>query len=305
MHFQDIFSQHPASFSFEFFPPKDEGGSEDLYRSINELIPLRPTFISVTYGAGGSTRELTHRLVLRIKDEGNLDPMPHLTSVCHGEAQVRSLLESYAAHGISNVLALRGDLPRDRSDHDRAGDAFRYASELVTFIKRFNGEGGHPDRRGFGVAVAGFPEGHPETPNRLLEMDFLKAKVEAGADCIITQMFFDNRDFYDFRHRCELAGVRVPILAGLMPILSEGGMRRMADLAAGARFPAPLIRAIRRAGGDAEAVKRVGVHWATEQARDLLDNGVAGIHFYTLNKSTATREIYRTLGVSDSRGLVV
>jgi methylenetetrahydrofolate reductase (NADPH) len=305
MHFQDMFKRHPATFSFEFFPPRDEAGSDDLYQSINELIPLRPTFISVTYGAGGATRDLTHRLVLRIKDEGRLDPMPHLTAVCQDESQIRGLLESYADHGVSNVLALRGDLPRDRADHDRGKDAFRYASEMVGYIRRFNAEGRHRDARGFGVAVAGFPEGHPETPNRLREMDLLKAKVEAGADCIITQMFFDNRDFYDFRHRCELAGIRVPILAGLMPILSEAGMRRMADLAAGARFPAPLIRAIRRTGGDAEAVKRVGVHWATEQARDLLDNDVAGIHFYTLNKSTATREIYRTLGVSDSRGLVV
>ncbi|MBZ0171792.1 MAG: methylenetetrahydrofolate reductase, partial [Phycisphaerales bacterium] len=159
--------------------------------------------------------------------------------------------------------------------------------------------------RGFGVAVAGFPEGHPETPNRLIEMDHLKAKVDAGADCIVTQMFFDNRDFYDFRHRCELAGIRVPIIAGLMPILSEKGMRRMADLAAGAKFPASLLRAIRRASGNADAVRRMGVHWATEQARDLLDNGVNGIHFYTLNKSTATREIYRTLGVSDSSGMVI
>jgi len=129
--------------------------------------------------------------------------------------------------------------------------------------------------------------------------------VDAGADCIITQMFFDNRDFYDFRHRCELAGIDVPIIAGLMPILSVKGMRRMADLAAGARFPASLLRAIRRCGDNKDAVRRMGIHWATEQARDLLDNDVDGIHFYTLNKSTATREIYRTLGVSDSRGMVV
>lgn len=305
MHFQDMFKQHPATFSFEFFPPRDEAGSEDLYQSINELIPLRPTFISVTNGAGGSTSDLTNRVVLRIKDEGRLDPMPHLTAVCHDEARVRAMLEGYAERGISNVLALRGDPPRDMPDYDRAGDAFKYAGELVSYIKAFNEERRHPDARGFGVAVAGFPEGHPETPNRLLEMDHLKAKVDAGADCIVTQMFFDNRDFYDFRHRCELAGIKIPIIAGLMPILSEKGMRRMADLAAGAKFPASLLRAMRRCGESREAVRRMGIHWATEQARDLLDNDVNGIHFYTLNKSTATREIYRTLGVSDSSGMVV
>ena len=305
MHFQDMFKLNPATFSFEFFPPRDEAGSEDLYRSINELVPLRPMFISVTYGAGGATADLTNRLVLRIKDEGRLDPMPHLTAVCHDEERIRTMLEGYAERGISNVLALRGDPPRDRPEYDRGGDAFRYAAELVTYIKAFNERHRHKDKRGFGVAVAGFPEGHPATPNRLVEMDYLKAKVDAGADCIITQMFFDNRDFYDFRHRCELAGISVPIIAGLMPILSEKGMRRMADLAAGAKFPASLLRAIRRTGGDPDAVRRMGVHWATEQARDLLDNEVNGIHFYTLNQSTATREIYKTLGVSDSRGMVV
>ncbi len=305
MHFQDMFIKHPATFSFEFFPPRGPAGSEDLYLAINELVPLRPTFISVTYGAGGSTSELTHELVLRIKQEGRLDPMPHLTAVLHDRAKVRAMLEGYAACGISNVLALRGDPPRGVDVSDGLEGDFRYAAELVSFIRAFNDERVHPDDRGFGIAVAGFPEGHPQTPNRLLEMDYLKAKVDAGADCIITQMFFDNRDFYDFRHRCELAGIGVPIIAGIMPILSIKGMRRMADLAAGARFPASLLRAIRRTGGEPDAVRRMGIHWATEQARDLLDNDVDGIHFYTLNKSNATREIYRTLGVSDSRGMVV
>jgi methylenetetrahydrofolate reductase (NADPH) len=138
----------------------------------------------------------------------------------------------------------------------------------------------------------------------LLELDRLKAKVDEGADVIVTQLFFDNRDFYDFRDRCGLAGITVPIVAGIMPITSLGGMKRMAELALGARFPAPLIRAVNRAAGDEAAVRRVGVHWATEQCRDLLDHRVAGIHFYTLNKSTATREIYATLGVRDSDGLV-
>jgi methylenetetrahydrofolate reductase (NADPH) len=199
---------------------------------------------------------------------------------------------------VSNILALSGDLPAGKKDWDRSKDAFRYAAGLVGHIATFNQASSHFDRRGFGVGVAGFPEGHPGTPNRLLGMDHLKAKVDAGAHYICTQLFFDNRDFYDFRERCDLAGIKVPILAGIMPITTEKGMKRMADLAAGVRFPAALLRSIQRCGGDPEAVKRVGVHWATEQARDLLDHQARGIHFYTLNQSDATRQIYLNLGIS-------
>lgn len=304
MHIRDIFELHRATFSFEFFPPKTEKGADTLFESIIELEPLKPTFVSVTYGAGGSTRELTNNLVVRLRDETTLDPVPHLTCVCHQEGDIRSILERYSERNISNILALRGDAPQSLDGYRREADAFKRAGDLVSFIKKFNEEGGHPDRRGFGIGVAGFPEGHPDTPNRLREMDHLKAKVDAGADYIVTQLFFDNRDFYDFRERCELAGIRVPIIAGLMPITSMTGMDRMADLALGARFPAPLLRSIRRTGGNEDGVRRVGIHWATEQSRDLLDHNVAGIHFYTLNKSDATREVYRTLGVSDSSMLM-
>jgi methylenetetrahydrofolate reductase (NADPH) len=220
--------------------------------------------------------------------------------VCHAEADIGEILTKYAAAGVSNILALGGDPPRDAKNYDRATDAFRHAAELVSFIRRFNESGAHPDPRGFGIGVAGFPEGHPDTPNRLMEMDFLKAKVDAGADYICTQFFFDNRDFYDFRERCELAGIDVPIIAGIMPVTSLSGMKRMAGFALGARIPAKLLRAVGRAENDAEAVKNVGVHWATEQCRDLLDNQVRGIHFYTLNKSDATRQIYQSLGLRDS-----
>lgn len=297
MHICDTFAGNETTFSFEFFPPKTEKAWESLYTTITQLEELSPSFVSVTYGAGGSTREMTHDLVLRIKTESKINTVPHLTCVCHKEHEIRDILERYASAGVSNILALGGDLPADRADWDRSQDAFAHATGLVQFIKRFNGEGKHPDARGFGIGVAGFPEGHPTTPNRLDEMDHLKAKVDAGADYIVTQLFFDNRDFYDFRERCELAGVNVPIIAGLMPIASIKGMKRMAELAAGARFPAALIRAIDRCSEDAAAVERVGVHWATEQCRDLLDHKVRGIHFYTLNKSTATRQIYETLGL--------
>ncbi|MFA9478614.1 methylenetetrahydrofolate reductase [NAD(P)H] [Phycisphaerales bacterium AB-hyl4] len=309
MHIRDIFAATPTTFSFEFFPPKTPETAERLYESITELEALKPAFVSVTYGAGGGTRELTHELVARVKKTTSLDPVPHLTCVCHQEDDIREILERYADEGIGNILALGGDPPRDKADWDRSQDHFHHAADLVAFIRKFNESGKHTDPRGFGIGVAGFPEGHPATPNRLDEMDHLKAKVDAGADYICTQLFFDNRDFYDFRERCELAGIHVPIIAGIMPITSAKGMRRMGDLAAGSRFPAPLLRAINRAtsqGSDteiAEAVKRVGVHWATEQCRDLIDNQVRGIHFYTLNKSDATRQIYQNLGVPDSEAL--
>ncbi len=306
MHIADIFSQRQTTFSFEFFPPKTDAGSDKLFEAIRDLEPLRPAWVSVTYGAGGTTRDLTRRLVLRIMRETSLEVMPHLTCVAHTEAEIYDLVEQYALGRVSNILALGGDPPASMPGYDRSRDAFRYAGDLVKFLRDFRTRHGGraiDDPRGFGLGVAGFPEGHPATPNRLVELDHLKAKIDAGADFIVTQLFFDNRDFEDFRERCEIAGIRVPIIAGVMPITSEQNLRRMAELALGARFPAKLLRAIARADGDADAVRRVGLHWATEQCRDLLDRQVRGVHFYTLNSSTATREIYANLGVKDSLAL--
>lgn len=300
MHLRDIFVRSERTFSFEFFPPKSDAAAGELLATMGEFESLRPTFVSVTYGAAGSTRERTHDLVECLTRETTLDAMPHLTCVCHDETEINGILERYARAGISNIMALRGDAPQGVP---APSGSFRYATELVRAIRRFGERGGHTDRRGFGIGVAGYPEGHPSTPNRLAEMDHLKAKVEAGADVVVTQLFFDNRDFYDFRERCLLAGIKVPIVAGIMPVTSLSGMKRMAEVAGGTRFPAGLIRALNRAGGDDEAVARVGVHWASEQCRDLLDHDVAGIHFYTLNRSPATRQIYQSLGVKDSLAL--
>ena len=274
---------------------------ESLYGIIRELEVYQPHFVSVTYGAGGSTRELTHDLVVRIKRTTSLDPVPHLTCVCHNDAEIAGILERYAQAGVSNILSLGGDAPKGLQ-YRKADDHFQHAVDLVKFIRKFNESGHHSDRRGFGIGVAGFPEGHPATPNRLLEMDYLKQKVDAGADYIVTQLFFDNRDFLDFRDRCELAGINVPIVAGIMPITSIGGMKRMAELAAGARFPARLLRALQRCQDDPESVARVGIHHASEQCHDLLEHKVRGIHFYTLNRSDATRQIFDSLGLRHSRG---
>lgn len=295
MHILDIFGKQPSTCSFEFFPPKTEAAANNLYETLRNLERVRPSFVSVTYGAGGSSRQLTHDLVVRIQQTTALTAVPHLTCIGHREPEIEDILERYAGAGVSNVLALGGDLPADRPGYDRAKDAFRHAADLVRSIRKFNERGRHPDARGFGVGVAAYPEGHPATPNRLAEMDFLKAKVDAGADYICTQLFFDNHDFYDFCERCELAHIDVPIIAGIMPITSLQGMRRMAQLAGGARFPASLLRRLHQHAEHPGEVERVGTDWAIEQCRDLLETHVRGIHFYTLNQSKATLRIYDSL----------
>jgi methylenetetrahydrofolate reductase (NADPH) len=291
---KDILEKHKPSFSFEFFPPKTEESWERLFGSVAELVSLRPSYVSVTYGAGGSTREHTHNLVVRIQKETELTVVSHLTCVGSSRDEIYNILRKYDENGIENILALRGDPPKSQSDFQQPDDGFAYAADLVYFIKK-----NFPNMC---VGVAGFPEGHPQTQNRLKEIDYLKAKVDCGADYIVAQLFFDNRDFYDYCERCELAGISIPVIAGIMPITTKQGMIRMAELAAGARVPARLLRAVQRAGDD-EYVAKVGVHWATEQVRDLVDNKMRGVHFYTLNNSLETLKIYEALGVKDSRQL--
>jgi methylenetetrahydrofolate reductase (NADPH) len=291
VHIAQILKNNRISFSFEFFPPRDSTSSGQLFDAISELTVLKPAFVSVTYGAGGSTRELTHSLVRRISRETDLAVVSHLTCIGSSREEIGNLLQVYWSEGIRNVMALRGDPPKGSGRFEPHPEGFGHAAELVEFIRS--------QYPGMGIGVAGYSEGHPETPNRLTEIEYLKRKVDAGADYICTQLFFDNRDFYDFRERCELAGITIPILAGIMPITSIKGMRRMADLALGARYPARLLRALARAEDDAH-VEKVGIHWATEQVRDLIDNDVRGIHFYTLNRSNATLRIYDSLGITSS-----
>ncbi len=289
---KDILNANSLSFSFEFFPPKTDKGWGSLFETISDLEPLKPAYVSVTYGAGGSTRDRTHDLVTKIEKDTGITVVSHLTCVGSSKDEIMDILKKYDEAGISNILALRGDAPEGTQKWEQHPDGFRHASELVAFIKKH-----FPH---MGVGVAGFPEGHPETPNRLKEIDYLKAKVDEGADYIVTQLFFDNRDFYDFCERCDIAGINIPIVAGIMPIVTKSGMDRMAELAAGAKFPASLIRGVQRAESD-EYVEKFGIHWATEQVRDLIDNKVKGIHFYTLNKSLQTLKIYESLGLKGSK----
>ena len=298
MHITDIINKDHPTFSFEFFPPKSERASESLLETIKDLESLDPSYVSITYGAGGTTRERTHDLVENILETTSLTPIPHLTCVQHTEEEISNILKRYSDKGVSNILALRGDTPKGETQYNRSNDSFYFARDLVEFINTFNTSTLGEESKSFGIGVAGFPEGHPETPNRIKEMDYLKAKVDSGADYICTQLFFDNHDFFDFRDRCELAGISVPIIAGIMPVTSISGMQRMADLAAGSRFPAKLLKSIDRCNSDSDAVKRVGIQYATEQCSDLLNNGVDGIHFYTLNKSKSTRGVFEALGIN-------
>lgn len=294
MHIKEILNNNRIAFSFEFFPPKTEASSAALFETISELNNLKPAYVSVTYGAGGSTRDLTHDLVVKIQNETEITVVSHLTCVGSTKDEIRSVLLRYRENNIGNIMALRGDPPAGSSSFVKTEGGFEFAGELVAFIKKHFPE--------MGIGVAGFPEGHPETPNRMIEMDNLKRKVDEGADYICTQFFFNNDDFYDFRERCEIAGIKVPIIAGIMPISSIKGMHRMAELALGTRFPAKLMKALARAEDDSY-VEKVGIHWATQQVTDLIDNDVRGVHFYTLNKSKATREIYSSLGISCSTTL--
>jgi len=294
MQIPEILNRHATNFSFEFFPPKTAETSKKLFKAIEELAPLDPCYVSVTYGAGGATRELTYELLLKIKQETDIPVVSHLTCVGASKDEIHDLLKDYWESGIRNILALRGDPPKGETKFTPPENGFNNATELVAFIREKFPR--------MGIGVAGYPEGHPETPNRLEEIDNMKRKADAGADYICTQLFFDNRDFYDYCERCEHAGIDIPIIAGLMPITSKKGMYKMSDLAAGSRIPAKLLKAIDRAE-DEEYIENVGIHWATQQVMDLLDNGVQGVHFYTLNRSDAAVRIYHSLGVTTSRKL--
>jgi len=273
-------------FSFEFFPPKKDEEWATLFETIAALSPLKPSYVSVTYGAGGSTRSRTHDLVTKIQRETGLTVVSHLTCICSDRKETGAILQNYRDNGINNVLALRGDKPAGTATLAEAIKDFPHAIDLVEFIKS-----NYPD---IGVGVAGFPEGHPETPNRLNEIEYLKAKVDAGADYIVTQLFFDNRDYFDFVERCTIAGITVPVIAGIMPITTRKGMIRMSELALGARVPAPLMKKVLSAADDAE-VASVGIKWATRQVQELIDNQIKGVHFYTLNMADATLRIFNNL----------
>ena len=272
-------------FSFEFFPPKDEEGMKSLYGTILELKALKPSYVSVTYGAGGANRDKTLGLVGRIKHEIGLEPMSHLTCVGSSSALIHEILGKIKADQIENILALRGDPPKGEKNFVKAEGGFGYAYELVREIKK---------NYDFCIGVAGYPEKHPESPTLEEDIDHLKLKVDSGADFIVTQLFFNNNAFFDFLRRTDKAGIKVPIIPGIMPITNFGQIKKFTEMC-GAALPEKIIKDLERLQDRPEDVEKYGTDYAIGQCRELLDNGVKGIHFYTLNKSKATREIFREI----------
>ena len=269
------------AFSFEFFPPKDQAGVDRLFETIAELKKYEPAYVSVTYGAGGSTRRLTVELVRRIKREAGIEAMAHLTCVGATRKDLISVLDELRESSVENVIALRGDPPRGQTEFVRTEGGFSNAVELIALARE------HHD---FCLAAACYPEKHPEAPDADTDLRRLKAKVDAGAQFLITQLFFDNRDYFAFVKRARALGIEVPIVAGIMPITNFSQIKRFTALC-GASIPAPLLAKLESAGTDEAAVRALGVDYATGQCRELLAEGVPGIHFYTLNRSPATRDI--------------
>lgn len=285
MRICDLLNERQPSMSFEFFPPKTDIGFWDLSRTIESLKPLEPTYVSVTYGAGGGTRRKTVTLVQRIKNDMGIEAMAHLTCVGATKEELAGVLDELRTHGIENVLALRGDPPQGEERFVATEGGFAYANELVSFIR---------ERYDFCIGAACYPECHPECSDRARDLENLKRKVDAGVDFLITQLFFDNKDFFVFRDKARAAGIDVPIIAGIMPIQSVKQVKRFTQMC-GASLPAGLLAKIEAVEDDLEAVRHVGSYHAAEQCNELIDRGVAGIHFYTLNKSTATRAIFQQI----------
>ncbi|MBK7858664.1 MAG: methylenetetrahydrofolate reductase [NAD(P)H] [Archangiaceae bacterium] len=273
-------------FSFEFFPPKTEEGEKNLWATLEDLRALEPGFVSVTYGAGGSTRDRTIGLVTQIKERTGIEAMAHLTCVGHTREELIHVLDTLRDGKIENVLALRGDPPKGATSYQPVPGGLRYANELVELIR----EREYP----FCLGSAGYPEGHLETPSREKDLEHLKVKVDAGLDFVITQLFFDNAFYFDFVERARRAGINVPIVPGIMPITNHEQVGRFIRLC-GATMPMRLQLQLEKVKDDPEAVMQLGVAHATRQCVELLARGVPGIHFYTLNKSPATRMIVSAL----------
>jgi methylenetetrahydrofolate reductase (NADPH) len=272
-------------FSFEFFPPKTEQGERNLYGTLAELRQLDPAFVSVTYGAGGSTRSKTIEIVKRIREEYGLEAMAHFTCVGATVPQLRDTLDEMATAGIDNVLALRGDPPAGQEQWTKTEGGLEYSSELVALIKA-----DYP----FAIGAACFPETHIHAVSATADLAYLGKKVKAGVDFLITQLFFENALYFDFLERARDAGIEVPIIPGIMPITRVGQVERMAKMC-GASIPDGLRRELQARAEDPEAVLDFGVAYATLQCAELLAAGAPGIHFYTLNRSPATRAILSAL----------
>jgi methylenetetrahydrofolate reductase (NADPH) len=268
--------------SFELFPPKTPQGVANLFQHVARLVEFRPSFITCTYGAGGSSQETTLEIVSRVRRDFKLPVATHLTCVGRTVGQLRDYLQAARDADIENVVALRGDPPRGDTEFRPVEGGLRHANELVTLIRAEFAE--------FGIAVAGYPETHQEAPSPEADLANLKRKVDAGADVVITQLFYDNEDFFRFRDRCHELGIRVPIVPGLLPVTNFAQIQRITSLC-GSQLPAPFVRRLEEAGDVADAQFAIGVEFATRQTQALIDAGVPGIHFYVLNRSEAAADV--------------
>lgn len=289
MKIVDLYQNNRPVISFEFFPPKTDEGELKLFETVRELKELEPAFISVTYGAMGSTRANTIRIVAKIKQEIGIEAAAHLTCVGQTKDEIEGILGELKEAGVENIVALRGDPPKGETQFKPVPNGFRYASELVAFIR------GHKEfSKAFSLAVAGYPEGHLECKSLDLDLKNLRHKTDQGADVIVTQLFFDNDDYFRFVERARAVGIEQPIVPGIMPVTQASQIKRFSEMC-GSKIPAELADGIALQGDDAAGVEKFGIEFATKQCQNLIDHGAPGLHFYTLNKSKATREIYKNL----------
>jgi methylenetetrahydrofolate reductase (NADPH) len=285
---RDILRQQRPTISFEFFPPKDDKAMATLLETLAHLRELRPSFTSCTYGAGGSTRARTLEVTLKIKQQFGLEAMAHFTCVGQRLTEIDKILEEFSRHGIENVLALRGDRPLGQPEPPEGWfPDFKNAVHLIRHLRKKFG-----DR--FSLGCAGYPEKHPEAPDFDTDLARLKDKVDAGAEFIITQLYFDNANFFRFVERARAIGIRVPIIAGIMPVTNVAQIKKFTTMC-GAIIPERMLADLEPIAADSEAVHRYGVEWSTRQCRELLARGVDGLHFYTLNRSKSSRQIVENL----------
>ena len=285
MKIADKLAEPGHSFSFEFFPPKDDKSAQALLRAAERLQSLNPAYVSVTWGAGGSTRRKTLDVVQMIKSRFGLESMAHLTCVGASKTEIDAILADINARGIENVLALRGDPPQGDASFTPHPDGLAHADELVARIR---------SKWNFSIGVAGYPEGHIESPSLEADLDNLKRKIDAGGDFIVTQLFFENDAFFGFLERVRAAGIGVPVLPGIMPVTNVGQIKRFTELC-GASIPKPLLARIEAVANDRDAVIAEGIDYATRQCRELLEQGAKGVHFYTLNLSRSTKTVLENL----------
>ncbi len=289
MKISQYYKKQKYTISFEFFPPKTVEGEAKLFQTVTELKKLAPSFVSVTYGAMGNTQVNTLRIVEEIKYKIGIEVAAHLTCMAHSREEIEKILTTLQAKGIENIVALRGDPPQGGTQFKAPLDGFHFAAELVRFIRQ------HPRfGHAFDLIVAGYPEGHPECKDKPKNIEYLKQKVNEGADAVVTQLFFDNRHYFDFVDRARRIGIRVPIVPGIMPVTHGPQIEKFSRMC-GAEIPKTIREAITRFGEDQASIIKFGIEYATRQCEELLGGGAPGLHFYTLNQSLATRQIFTNL----------